>query len=143
MSVTVMYFTPEPLAVVDESFGMDVLHHIPYCKGKTFTGAGRYTHVLGFPTACMVVFINDDQQHSDDLHVLFALPGGSFYFQKEDYNHEIDQCVELLELTLEVKFSDVKYCSNGDVAMVFKGGSPTIRKRVLDDHRKYMMKAAS
>lgn len=146
MSVTVMYFTPAPLLIIDESFGMDVLHHIPYCRGKTFTGSCRYTHVLGFPTACMVVFINDSEQHSEDLHVLFALPGGSFFFQNkfgECYNHEITQCVNLLEQALETKYSDVEYCSNGDVSVVFKGGSPLIRKRVLDDHRKYTMRAAS
>lgn len=141
MSVTVMYFTPEPLAQIDEAFGMDVLHHIPFCRGKTFAGDSRYTHVLGFPTPCMVMFINDVAHHSDDLHVLFALPGGSFYFQKEDYDHEIDQCVALLEQATETKFSDVDYCSNGDVAMVFKGGAPIIRKRVLSDHRRHMMRA--
>lgn len=146
MSVTVMYFTPEPLSVIDESFGMDVLDHIPFCRGKTFTGNTNYTHVLGFPVACMVAFINDTEHHSDDLHVLFALVGGSFFFQNkfgESYKHEITQCVNLLEKTLGTTYSDVDFCSNGDVSVVFKGGSPIIRKRVLDDHRKYMMKAVS
>lgn len=143
MSVTVMYFTPEPLKHIDESFGMDVLHHVPYCRGKTFTGDSRYTHVIGFPTPCCVVFINDPEHHTDDLFCQFALPGGSFYFQREGYDHEIDQCVRLLEAAFEVKFSDVEYCSNGDVGMTFKGAGPIIRQRVLSDHRKYMLSAAS
>jgi hypothetical protein len=144
MSVTVMYFTPEPLIKMDESFGMDVLHHIPFCRGKTFSGDSRYTFVLGFPTACMAVFINDVEHHSDDLYVLFSLPGGSFFFQNEFgrcYKHEITQCVQLLEGAFETEFSDVTYCSNGDVAVVFKGAGPIIRQRVLSDHRKYLMSA--
>lgn len=143
MSVTVMYFTPDVLVEIDESFGMDVLHHIPFCRGKTFTGDSRYTHVLGFPAACAAVFINDVELHSDDLHVLFALPGGSFYFQREGYDHEVDQCVKLIENAVGVSFSEVDYCSNGDVAMVFEGGAPIIRKRILEDHRKYLLRAAS
>lgn len=146
MSVTIMYFTPEPLVAIDESFGMDVLHHIPFCRGKTFSGDSRYTHVIGFPAACMAVFINDVEHHSDDLYVQFALPGGSFFFQSKfgkDYNHEINQCIVLLEGAFETKFSDVEFCSNGDVGVTFVGAAPIMRQRVLGDHRKHLLSAVS
>lgn len=143
MSVTVMWFTPEPTAKLDESFGMEVLHHIPFCRGKSFTGDTRYTHVVGFPTPAVVVFINDDNHHSDDLYTLFSLPGGSFYFQRAGYDHELDQCVRLLESGFDTTFGEVAYCENGDVAITFPGAAPITRKRILDDNRKNMLSAVS
>jgi hypothetical protein len=134
-----MHFTPEPTVDITSAFGEEVLQYIPFCRGKQFGGSARWTNVLGFAAACTVVFINDDVHHSDDLHVLFSLPGGSFYFQKAAYDHEINQCVELLELAFGTPHSDVDHCANGDVAMVFKGVAPLARQRILDDNRKNML----
>jgi len=141
MSVTVMHFTPEALTDINESFGQEVLHYIPFCRGKTFTGESRWTNVIGFPVGCAVIFINDNNHHSDDLQVLFSLPGGSFYFQKAAHDHEINTCVEAIERAFEVGHSDVYYAENGDVSMVFKGIAPIVRHRILSDHRKHLLSA--
>lgn len=140
MPVTIVMYTEEPVATLDQSFADFVLHYIPFCSGKTFTGDSRYTQCVGRSKPAVTVLINDPVHHSDDLYMAFCINGGYFHYQNQ-YDHPINDEIAFWEVALGVKHSDPQFTPHGDIIVTFVGKANFIRTPILNNNQRASLKA--
>lgn len=140
MPVTILMYTEEPVVTLDQSFADEVLHFIPFCRGKSFTGETRYTHCVGREKPGCAILINDPDHHSEDLYMVFRLNGGDFYYRK-GYDHPINTELAFWAEAMGTEPTDPQFTMYGDVILTFKGQSNFVRSRILENNQRASLRA--